>query len=64
MIDPSRQPSASVGVEAGFEGRPSETAQIKAVSQGDAATMLNVSRSAVQQAKQVHDKAEPELAEC
>jgi hypothetical protein len=43
------------------EGRPSETAQIQAVSQSDAATMLNVGRSSVQQARQVQERAAPEL---
>lgn len=45
------------------EGRPSETAQIYAVSQSDAADRLNVSRSSVQTAKAVIEKGEPELIE-
>ena len=37
------------------EGRPSETAQISAVSQSDAADLLHVSRGSVQNAKRVLD---------
>ena len=43
------------------EGRPKETAQICAVSQDEAAAMLNVSRRTVQAAVKVRDDAEPEL---
>jgi hypothetical protein len=43
-------------------GRPSETAQVCAVSQSDAAERLNVSRRAVQMAKSVQE-ASPELAQ-
>ena len=43
------------------EGRPSETAQISAVSQPDAARTLNVSRGSVQHAKVVQEKGTPEL---
>lgn len=44
-------------------GRPSETAAIEAVSQQQAADMLNVSRAAVQRAAKVRDEAAPELVE-
>jgi len=44
------------------EGRPAKTAQICAVSQSDAAELLNVSRRSVQYAAEVKHKA-PELAE-
>lgn len=43
------------------EGRPSETAQICAVSQELAAEMLNVSRRTVQAAVKVKDEGAPEL---
>jgi N6-adenosine-specific RNA methylase IME4 len=43
------------------EGRPSETAQICAVSQDSAAEMLNVSRRTVQTARTVTDKGAAEL---
>jgi len=43
------------------QGARTDLAQIKATSQSDAAVMLNVGRSAVQQAKQVQEMATPEL---
>jgi N6-adenosine-specific RNA methylase IME4 len=43
------------------EGRPSKTAQICAVSQDEAAKMLNVSRRLVQSAAKVREDGEPEL---
>lgn len=45
------------------EGRPSPTASIEAVSQQEAADLLNVSRSAVQRAAKVRDDGAPELVE-
>lgn len=44
-------------------GRPSETAQVCAVSQQDAAEMLNVSRRTVQAAAKVRDEAPPEVVQ-
>lgn len=44
------------------EGRPGETAPIGAVSQQQAADMLNVGRRSVQRAREVIDKGGPELA--
>ena len=41
------------------EGRPEKTASIEAVSQGNAATLLNVSRSAVQRARNIGKKRYP-----
>lgn len=43
-------------------GRPLETAEISAVSQGEAAALLNVSRASVQFATKVQDHGVPELA--
>jgi N6-adenosine-specific RNA methylase IME4 len=43
------------------EGRPSLTASIEAVSQANAATMFNVSRSAVQRAAKVYEGAIPDI---
>jgi len=43
------------------EGRPEKTASIEAVSQGNAATLLNVSRSAVQRARVVYTNGDPDL---
>ena len=43
------------------EGRPAKTAQICAVSQDQAATMLNVSRRSVQHASEVLTHAAPEI---
>lgn len=43
------------------EGRPAETAQISAVSQPDAARLLNVSRGSVQNAAAVQRTGTPEL---
>jgi hypothetical protein len=43
------------------EGRPSKTAQIYAVSQSEAAELLNVSRASVQSAAKVYESAEPEV---
>lgn len=43
------------------EGRPADTAQICAVSQDEAARMLNVSRRTVQTAKSVLEQGTPEL---
>jgi hypothetical protein len=45
------------------EGRPSETASIGAVSQEEAAKLLNVSRRSVQRGVAVLEKAIPELSE-
>lgn len=45
------------------EGRPPTTAQDYAVSQGQAAAMLGVSRRSVQSAKVVRDRGAPELIE-
>ena len=45
------------------EGRPSETAQICAVSQDSAAEMLNVSRRTVQSAAKIRDDGTPELVD-
>lgn len=45
------------------EGRPAETAQICAVSQQEAADMLNVSRRTVQAAAKVRDEGTPELVQ-
>lgn len=45
------------------EGRPKNNASIEAVSQADAAEMLNVSRSGVQRAAKVKEYGVPELAE-
>jgi len=45
------------------EGRPPATAQDYAVSQGQAAAMLGVSRRSVQSAKVVRDQGAPELVE-
>ena len=42
------------------EGRPRKTASFDAVSQSDAATMLNVSRPSVQRAKAVQENAPTE----
>ncbi len=44
-------------------GRPLKTASIDAVSQEEAANLLNVSRPSVQRAAQVQQKAIPELTE-
>lgn len=41
------------------EGRPTKTADISAVSQSDAAEMLNVSRGSVQNAATVRDRGTP-----
>src|SRR5690625_4506975 len=42
-------------------GRPGENASNEAISQDEAAALLNVSRSAVQRATVVRDEAVPEL---
>lgn len=42
-------------------GRPTENASIEAVSQADAADLLNVSRSSVQRAVKVRETGAPEL---
>jgi hypothetical protein len=43
------------------QGRPSNNASIEAVSQAQAAALLNVSRSEVQRAREVLDEGAPEL---
>lgn len=45
------------------EGRPDKTASIEAVSQADAADLLNVSRSAVQRARVVYTNGDPTLVD-
>jgi ParB-like chromosome segregation protein Spo0J len=57
----SQRAIVAAGLATLSEGRPSETASIEAVSQADAAELLNVSRSAVQRATKVRDEGAPEL---
>lgn len=45
------------------EGRPTETASIEAVSQDNAADLLNVGRASVQRAREVQTHGVPELAQ-
>ncbi|HTI78949.1 MAG TPA: MT-A70 family methyltransferase [Acetobacteraceae bacterium] len=54
--------AAQVATLAG-KGRPAKNAPIGAITQDDAASMLNVSRRGVQRAKIVRDKGSPELIE-
>lgn len=60
-LDESQRAFAAAKLANLTEGRPSETAQNCAISQEDAASLLNVSRRSVQHAVTVHRKAAPEI---
>ena len=62
-LDESQRAMVAAKLAGMNEGRPSKTASIEAVSQTQAASMLNVSRSAVQRANEVHTTGTPELVE-
>lgn len=60
-LDESQRAMVAASLANLGEGRPSATASIEAVSQTNAAQMLNVSRSAVQRAAAVFADGSPEL---
>jgi N6-adenosine-specific RNA methylase IME4 len=60
-LDESQRALAAAKIATLQKGRPIENASIEAFSQNDAATLLNVSRSGVQRAREVLNEGTPEL---
>jgi len=60
-LDESQRAMVAAKLATLQEGRPKLTASIEAVSQHDAASMLNVGRSSVQRGRDVLDGGVPEL---
>jgi N6-adenosine-specific RNA methylase IME4 len=60
-LDESQRSMVAAKIANMGEGRPDKTASIEAVSQKEAANILNVSRSNVQRAKAVQEHGTPEL---
>ncbi len=60
-LDESQRCMVGAAIANLSEGRPSQTASIEAVSQGEAAQLLNVSRSGIQRAAKVREHGAPEL---
>jgi ParB family transcriptional regulator, chromosome partitioning protein len=60
-LDESQRAMVAARIANLGEGRPSNPASIEAVSQAEAASLLNVSRSGVQRAREVLNEGTPEL---
>lgn len=60
-LDESQRALAAAKIATLQKGRPVENASIEAISQNDAAALLNVSRSGVQRAREVLNEGTPEL---